>query len=99
MFFTDIVETNRCLDLNKSRKNVKVNFTIPGRIKKYKEVISDWDLDMSLQYLMSILRKTKDKIKQIKRVKRRVLNAVNRNIVYSHLILFFIKSKIYYGLL
>lgn len=46
IYFNNVVEANKCLKLEKDNKEKKITYSVPRRIKKCKEVISDWDLDM-----------------------------------------------------
>lgn len=86
--FIDIVQANRCLDLNKKEGELLVKFVIPNRIKKCKGIIKDWDSDMPLDELISAIDNSKNII-QIERMKKRQFSAKDRRVVtsYSHLVM------------
>lgn len=86
--FRDIVQANRCLELDKNSENPLVKFVILNRIRKCKGIIKDWDNDMPLDELASAIENSKN-ILQLERMKKRSFSAKDRRttITYSHLVL------------
>jgi len=70
VYFNNVVEANKCLELKKSKEEKKVIYSIPNRIKRCKGVISDWDLDMPLHELVEAMEDT-SRIVSLERMKRR----------------------------
>lgn len=106
VYFNNVVEANKCLELEEGKEEKKVIYSIPNRIKRCKGVISDWDLDMPLHELVEAMEDT-SRIVSLERMKRRYLDHQSKEMVsrFTHHILVTMEGnelpkmiKIYNGL-
>lgn len=72
--FANIIEANKCLKIGrKGKEERQIIYSIPGRLKRIKGVISDWDRGVPLHELVEAMD-NKEGLVQLERMKRRYID-------------------------
>lgn len=71
--FGNIIDANKCLNLEKNREDGQVEYSIPRRITRIKGVISEWDKKVPLHKLAEAID-NKEGLIQMEKMKRRYID-------------------------